>query len=307
MTPEYRYTFTVFTPTFNRAHTLQRVYESLTRQTFRDFEWLIVDDGSKDRTESLVSGWQGEASFPIRYVWQENAGMPSATNRGAQLAEGELFLILHSDDACVPHALERLKHHWDSIPRSYRSKFVGVTGLVQQPDGRLEGTPFPNSPFDSTALEISKCGVRGEKWGFLRTAVMLEFPFPILREERFLTESVVWNRMARVYRTRYVNEVLHTRYLTNENLSSPLARILSPQGAILSCRERIAAADVLPRSIVFRACANRVRFGLHAGERLGDQIQELPSPGFWLGALAAGLALYLRDRNLIRWRRRQED
>ncbi len=283
MASEYRYTFTVFTPTFNRAHTLHRVYESLTRQTFRDFEWLVVDDGSTDQTESLVLDWQREASFPIRYVWQENAGKPSATNRGARLAEGELFLNLDSDDACLPHALERFKHHWESIPKSQRSDFLGVTGLVQRPDGKLCGTPFPSSPFDSTSLEkIGKHGVRGEKWRFVRTTVMREFPFPVLRGERFLPESVVWHRMARVYRTRYINEVLRIFYLTEESLSAPLARILNPQGAILSCRERIAAADVLPRSIVFRACANRIRFRLHAGDRLSNHRQDLPSPAFGL-------------------------
>ena len=307
MASDYGYTFTVFTATFNRAHTLHRVYESLTRQTFRDFEWFVVDDGSTDKTESLVLDWQREASFPIRYVWQENAGKPSATNRGARLAEGELFLRLDSDDACLPHALERFKHHWESIPKSQRSDFLGVAGLVQRPDGKLEGTPFPSSPCDSTSLEILRHGVRGEKWGFVRTAVMREFPFPVLRGERFLPESVVWYRMARLYRTRFINEMLRIRHREEENLSDPLARILNPQGAILSCRERIAAADVLTRSIVFRACANRVRFGLHAGEGLSNQLQELPSPAYQLGALVAGLALYIRDQRYLRRRKHPGD
>ena len=70
----YRYIFTVFTPTYNRAHTLHRVYGSLKVQTFRDFEWLIVDDGSTDDTEALVKQWQAEANFPIRYIWQKNSG-----------------------------------------------------------------------------------------------------------------------------------------------------------------------------------------------------------------------------------------
>ena len=86
--------FTVCTPTFNRAHTLDRVYDSLMAQTFKDFEWVIIDDGSSDRTKELVSEWQSEAPFPIRYEFQKNQGKHIAVNLGAQLAAGELFLVV---------------------------------------------------------------------------------------------------------------------------------------------------------------------------------------------------------------------
>ena len=84
----YQYLFTVFTPTYNRASTLPRVYEGLKPQTFRDFEWLIVDDGSRDNTRELVQMWQAEACFPIRYIYQPNRGKPTAFNRGVQEAQG---------------------------------------------------------------------------------------------------------------------------------------------------------------------------------------------------------------------------
>ena len=97
-----RYTFTVFTPTCNRCATLPRVYASLAAQTFRDFEWLIVDDGSTDCTAALVDKWTAQADFPIRYLRQENRGKHIASNRAVREARGELFLVLDSDDACVP-------------------------------------------------------------------------------------------------------------------------------------------------------------------------------------------------------------
>ena len=291
--------FTVLTATFNRASTLPRVYESLRDQTFRDFEWLIVDDGSTDETSSLVAGWQRESNFPIRYIWQENAGKPSAINRGALLANGELLLILDSDDACVPTALERFKYHWGSIPKQIRPQFVGVTALVQRPDGSLVGTSFPSNPFDSTPLEIRR-HVRGEKWGFLRTSVMREFPFPVFDGERYIPESIVWNRMARSYRTRYVNEVLRIYYESENGMSAPLARIRSPRGAIQVNRELLAERQRLPRSLVLRACANRVRFGLHAGEKLREHRKDMPSLTHWIGALPTGFMLYTRDQYLTR-------
>jgi glycosyltransferase involved in cell wall biosynthesis len=103
-------TFTVFTATYNRAHTLHRVYESLKEQTYRQFEWLIVDDGSTDTTRTLVETWQQEANFLISYYYQENQGKHVAINRGVQEARGEYFLIIDSDDTCVPQTLERFAH-----------------------------------------------------------------------------------------------------------------------------------------------------------------------------------------------------
>ncbi len=77
--------FTVFTPTFDRAHTLDRVYRSLCVQTFKEFEWVIVDDGSTDGTDDLVAGWQTENRFPISYEKQPNQGKHIAVNLGAIL------------------------------------------------------------------------------------------------------------------------------------------------------------------------------------------------------------------------------
>lgn len=102
----FDYTFTVFTPTYNRSHLLGRLYESLKRQTFRDSEWVIVDDGSTDQTQELVKHWQMEASFPIRYFWQPNSGKHVAYNRGLQEARGFLFADIDSDDFFAPEALD---------------------------------------------------------------------------------------------------------------------------------------------------------------------------------------------------------
>ena len=120
-----RFVFTVFTPTLDRAHTLERVYRSLVAQTFRDFEWIVVDDGSTDGTEQLVGGWRAEAPFPIIYQFQEHRGKHVATNRAVAVARGDLFLTLDSDDSCIPRALERFKSHWDAIPAGRASSLLG--------------------------------------------------------------------------------------------------------------------------------------------------------------------------------------
>src|SRR5690242_10850122 len=108
--------FTVFTPTYNRAHTLHRVFDSLRAQTIRDFEWLVIDDGSVDGTSEQISEWTNTVDFPIRYFKQKNSGKHIAHNLAAREARGQFFLPLDSDDACMPDALERLSYHWNSIP-----------------------------------------------------------------------------------------------------------------------------------------------------------------------------------------------
>jgi glycosyltransferase involved in cell wall biosynthesis len=203
------YLFTVFTPTYDRAATLGRVFESLRRQTFRDFEWLIVDDGSRDGTTELVERWRSTSSFPIRYVWQPNSGKHVALNRGVELARGELFLTLDSDDECLPVALERLKHHWDMIPIASKDAFAAVTALCEDQNGRIVGDRFPRDVLDANAIElVYRYKVRGDKWGFTRTAVLRGYPFPDDGRTKFIPESLVWDEIATKYSTRYVNEVL---------------------------------------------------------------------------------------------------
>lgn len=218
-------TFTVFTATYNRAHTLSRVYDSLRAQTCRDFEWLIVDDGSTDGTAELVAGWIAAATFPIRRLHQPNAGKAAAFNRGVQEARGQLFLNLDSDDACIPIALERLLHHWNSIPAPQRSAFTGVTSLCVDQRGLLQGTLFPHLVLDSDSLEMHfRHRDRGEKWGFHRTEVLRAFPFPVEPESRFVSESVVWFAIARHYKTRFVNEPLRS-YFTSDGAGDHLSEL----------------------------------------------------------------------------------
>src|SRR5205085_1294294 len=110
----------------------------------------------------------------------------------------ELFLFLDSDDACVPHALERFKHHWDSIPADEKHKFSAVTALCQDKDGQLVGERFHRDILDSDSVEMyMRNRMHGEKWGFQRTDVLREFPFPATPGVKFVPESVVWLPLSR--------------------------------------------------------------------------------------------------------------
>ena len=304
--------FTVFTATYQRAHTLHRVRDSLDAQSFGDFEWVVVDDGSTDGTEELVAGWAREASFPIRLFRQPNAGKHVAWNRGVREAGGALFLSLDSDDRCVAHALERFAHHWSAIPDDGRARFQGVTALCADPHGNVVGTPFPRDPLDATSLDIRyRYAVRGEKWGFQRVDVLREFPFPEPPGQRFVPESLVWDRIGRRYLTRFVNEPLRI-YDEGEDAPRLMADIGDPARHAATFAETFAEQlneDLRylrhsPRTFA-RTAANYVRLSLHASSGPAAQLRTLRPRAWPLWALGApvGAAVYARDR--LRTRRRR--
>ncbi len=200
----FGYAFTVFTPTYNRAGTLERLFDSICRQTFRNFEWLVVDDGSTDGTSTLFERFSAQADFPIRYLWQPNAGKHAAFNRGVREAKGALFLTIDSDDELTPDALEILHKAWLEIPESNRTQFTGVTARCVDRDGRLVGEERFPSPFDSDSAEATLVlHMRGERIGFHRTDILRSHPFPPI-PTRFIPEGRVWLDIARRYRTRFI-------------------------------------------------------------------------------------------------------
>jgi glycosyltransferase involved in cell wall biosynthesis len=150
----WNFFFTVFTPTYNRARTLHRVYNSLSAQTYRDFEWLVIDDGSTDNTSQLIQEWMEKADFPIRYYFQENQGKHIAWNRAADLARGEYFLCADSDDAFVPHALERFAEALNTISDEERDRFYGVVALCMDPSGQVIGDKFPPETHSTDFVEL---------------------------------------------------------------------------------------------------------------------------------------------------------
>lgn len=305
-TVSFQYTFTVFTPTYNRAYTLHRVYDSLRNQTYRDFEWLIVDDGSMDQTKELVSIWQGEADFPIRYIWQENSGKHQAFNWGVQEAKGELFLNLDSDDACVPEALERFIYHWDAIPPERKAQFSSVTSLCLDQNGSLIGNKFPQDITDANYPEIIyKYKVRGEKWGFHQTEVLKKFPFPLIDGVRFIPEGIIWSAIGDQYKTRFINEPLRIYWIDESKQSDQLTRSGIPSKnavGLALLHKSILNHNIkwLRNAPVQFLCSaiHYSRFSLHMGKSIWEQIRILDN--IWAKILWAimwplGYLQYLRD------------
>ena len=309
-----KYSFTVFTPTYNRKHTLPAVFESLLAQTYKDFEWLIVDDGSTDGTEDLVASWKTRAWFPIRYIYQENRGKHIAMNVGAREAYGELFLTLDSDDTCVPEALARLKYHWDAIPDAQRMWFSAVTALCIGEGGQVVGDRFPKDVLDSNSLElIYRYKLRGDKWGFQRTDVLRQFPFPCMPGVPFVPEGIVWNAISRRYKTRFVNEgllIIGTSYPGHELRLTERGLKQSPESiakGMLSWHASILNEEAewfwhAPLKF-FRSAVHYIRFSHHvelAAWREQNMVRTFTGRILILLAWPVGWLVYARDRKRAR-------
>ncbi len=287
---------TIFTPTFNRAELLARAYQSLREQTYQGFEWLIVDDGSTDDTADRVHAWQRSAPFAIRYLRQPHGGKNRAHNFAIAHASGDLYTELGSDDALVPQAIERLLFHWSSIPESERHRFSGVTCLSMDQSARLVGRPFPVTPLDCRNYEAEAVfRATGEKWGFHRTAILREFPFPDIPGEIFCPEALIWNRIARHYVVRHVNELLRFAYVTETGITANWTKVMmrNAQGARLYYQEYIDLP--VPAWWKAKRAVNYIRFSLHAGVSARGILGASAAKGLTALVTPAAVALYARD------------
>lgn len=202
---------TIFTPTYNRAHLLPVLYDSLCRQTSKDFEWLIVDDGSTDNTEAIVRPWLSEMSFSVRYYKKENGGKHTAINMGAKLAVGELFFIVDSDDSLTEDAVETLVVEWDKV----RDKdLCGMSFLKGEKIDvgvkcRKESM-YPHDTVISNIIEMKyNRGTSADTAEIWTTECMRRHPFNVYSGEKFMSEGMVWIRMAKEKDMLFRNKIIY--------------------------------------------------------------------------------------------------
>jgi len=260
---------TLFTSTYNREKLLNRLYESIKRQNFSNFEWIVVDDGSTDNTRQIVESWVKESFFDIRYFYQQNSGKHIAINRGVREARGELFFIIDSDDWLADDSLQDIWQTWQSISEEQRSCLAGISGLCAYRDGRIVGTRYPFDSMDSDSIEIRTFyDVKGDKCEVFKTEVLRKFPFPS-NLGRFVTEGLVWNRIGQKYRMKYVNKIWCYIEYQKEGLTSKSIklRVKNLDSTILYYKEFI---ELKNKRIKFkyklRNAINYVRFSIHKRE-----------------------------------------
>ena len=177
-------TLTIFTPTYNRAYVLGKCYESLKRQTVKDFIWLIVDDGSSDNTKELVSSWIEEKILEIKYIYQENQGMHGAHNTAYENIDTELNVCIDSDDYMPDDAVEKILSFWE---KNKSDEIAGIAALDAYESGQVIGDRFPDNLKTSALFDLHyKYKIKGDKKLVYRTELTKQYPYPIFEEEKYV-------------------------------------------------------------------------------------------------------------------------
>lgn len=199
-------TLTIFTPAYNRAHTITRTYESLCRQTRKDFEWLVVDDGSTDNTRVLVEKWIEENKIPIRYIYQQNQGMHGAHNTAYKNIHTELNTCIDSDDYMPDDAVEKICSFWKEHGSD---RYAGIIGLDITENGKVIGTDFTAGLKETTLGDFYLQGGSGDKKLVYRTSVIRQYPeYPLFEGERYVGLAYKYMLIDQDYKLLTLNEPL---------------------------------------------------------------------------------------------------
>ena len=177
-------TLTVFTPTYNRAYVLKQCYDSLCRQTCKDFVWMIVDDGSSDNTKEIVDEWMAnDNGFEIRYVYKQNGGMHTGHNKAYELIDTELNVCIDSDDFMPDDAVELIVNFWEE---NKDSSYSGIIALDVYKNGQVIGKELPNKK-STTLSGYYQNGGQGDKKLIYRTEIINKYPpYPEFEGEKFV-------------------------------------------------------------------------------------------------------------------------
>lgn len=289
-------TLTVFTPAYNRAHTIPRTYESLLRQTSKDFEWLVIDDGSTDNTKVLVEGWMAENRIPIRYIRQENQGMHGAHNTAYRNITTVLNTCIDSDDWMPDDAVEKIVTFWE---KHGSGKYAGIVGLDQTPDGKIIGTCFPENLKESTLQDFYARGGKGDKKLVYRTDVIRSYPeYPLFEGERYVGLAYKYMLIDREYKLLTLNEPLVTVEYQSDGSSYNMYKQYwrNPKGFSFFRKTEMVCAPTLKRRFV--SCIHYVASSIIAKNKCF--LKESPRKLLTIIACPIGLLWYCQIRHKVK-------
>lgn len=227
-------TVAILTPTFNRRGVLQNLYESLQKQTCKDFEWVIVDDGSSDNTQDIVEKWISENEISIQYLYKENGGKHTALNYAYQYIDTPLTFIVDSDDTLTSDAISTVKETYSKYKDE--KDICGFSFLRGKPGGGYLSTS--GVPQDGLKESYVECRINRNIGGDMAevwyTHCLKEYPFPEFRGEKFLGEDIVWVKMAQKYKMRFFNKVIYISDYLEDGLTNNRRKhnIKSPNGCV---------------------------------------------------------------------------
>lgn len=283
---------TIITPVYNRASLLKNCFDSLCRQTDRDFEWIIVDDGSTDGSADTAEAFD-DALFPIRVIRKENGGKHTAINAAIPHIRGEYVLFLDSDDTLTPDAAAQVRKAWTQY---FDDPSIGVLIFLR---GTPAGVPFCTVAEYGVPVDLLRCRrsrrISTDCCEVLRSELLRQYPFPEFSGERFLAECALWNRIARSHKCIYMDQIIYLCSFLEDGLTQAgrRLRISCPLGGMFTSELRIHTNNTLPQRVKYAMlyCC----YGFFARLSVRQLLCRDPGNG-WLKALCLlpGFALYLR-------------
>lgn len=234
----HKYRFSVFTPVYNAESTIRRVHDSLIMQSCKNFEWIIINDGSIDDSNNIILNIIKNSPLNINYVNNTgNKHKMACFFQAIELANGVFFLTFDADDECVPDALEILNKAYESLSNFDKSQIVAITGLCENQNGILIGDKFPSNPYISHPFHMSAIdNIKGEKWGFTKTNILKSITYDnSFINNGFMLESIIWNLIAKEgYKTKYINVVLRIYHTNTSGSISSSPQEGTALGAVIS-------------------------------------------------------------------------
>ncbi len=241
---------TILTPTYNRGELLCKCYESLKQQTNKEFQWLIVDDGSSDNTKEIVEQFKkATPDMNIKYVWKQNGGKHTALNESHSYIEGEYVLILDSDDTLTPDAVDSVYSGWEK----YESQ--DNIGIVIFLKGHSVTEPNAYAKDEHVAVDIMRynrvCVRSRDCCEVIRTELFKRYPFPVFEGEKFVSEGALWNRVSFTHKCVYINKVIYLCEYLEDGLtkSGRSMRIRNPYGGMYTSNLRMHKKNFLKERV----------------------------------------------------------
>ncbi|MED3866666.1 glycosyltransferase family 2 protein [Priestia megaterium] len=280
---------TVFTPTYNRAYCIHQCYESLKRQTCKDFIWLIIDDGSTDNTKGIIKGWIDENIIQIKYHWQDNQGMHGAHNTAYDLIDTELNVCIDSDDYMPDDAVEKIIDTWKKYGNNEVS---GIIALDANHKNEIIGTRLPQHIKRSTLFDLyNKYGVTGDKKLVYRTELTKQYPYPLFENERYVGLAYKYHMIDKQYEMILMNEIICcVEYLEDGSSRNMLHQYRKNPRGFAFYRKEMMKLPFGSSSFKFRQAIHYVSSSLMS--RNWYFLQETPSKRLTLLAIPLGIALY---------------
>lgn len=285
-------TLTVFTPAYNRAHTLPRTYQSLLSQDCKDFIWLIIDDGSEDNTAALVSGWQqADNGFEIRYVYKENGGMHTAHNTAYEIIDTELNVCLDSDDCMAEGAVGKILKKWDEVKdRGY----AGIIALdADMNTGNVLGSGFPAGMNETTLTGYYRNGGAGDKKLIYRTDLIKSVPpYPVFSGEKYVALAYKYWLLDLQYQLAVLDEIVClVEYLPSGSSGTMVKQYYRNPKGFAFWRKFCMEYPGISRKRLFIECTHYVSSSILSDNR--RFVAESPRKGMTVLAIPCGWLLSL--------------